>query len=73
MTKVYFLMMFAVLLITFIFVSEKELFKSLFHTGTFIITLWLNIPCYLNVSDANRDLMYLPVKLSDEFGIAYTM
>ena len=54
---------------------KKEIFKSLFFTLFFIITLWINIPCFIggmvikNVDELTAWFM----KCSNELGILYTI
>lgn len=62
-----------ILFAVFCIVWKNELLKSLFFTFCFIIILWINIPCYVEVSDLERtnNLTMLPFKLYAEFGIFY--
>lgn len=73
---IHILVLFLILFITFCIIWENELLKSLFYTVCFIITLWINIPCFVNVSDfidSDSNLIMLPFKLSSEWGIFYTI
>lgn len=66
--------LFVMLFIAFFLISKNELFKSLFYTACFIITLWINIPCFVSVSELkeiSNNLMMLPFRLNNEFGIFY--
>ena len=66
--------LFVILFIIFFMISKNELFKSLFYTISFIITLWINIPCFINVSELkeiSNNLMMLPFRLNNELGIFY--
>lgn len=62
-----------ILFAVFCIVWKNELIKSLFFTVCFIITLWINIPCFVNLPDLEKsnDLVMIPFKLSAEFGILY--
>lgn len=63
-----------ILFIIFFMISKNELFRSLFYTVCFIITLWINIPCFINFSELkeiSNNLMMLPFKLNNELGIFY--
>ena len=66
--------LFVILFITFFLISKNELFKSLCYTICFLITLWINVPCFVNISElkeVSSNLMMIPFKLSNEFGIFY--
>ena len=62
-----------VLFVVFCIVWKNELLKGLFFTVCFIIILWINIPCFVNVSDLEKgnNLAMLPFRLHSEFGIFY--
>lgn len=72
---IHILVLFIILFITFCIVWKNELIKSLFYTVWFIITLWLNIPCFINqpILESNNNLVMFPYKLSAEWGIFYTI
>lgn len=63
------------LLLVFNIVWKNELTKSLFFTICFIIVLWINMPCFISLSDIekNSSLAALPFNLNAEFGILYTI
>ena len=54
-------------------VWKNELTKSLFFTICFIIVLWINMPCFISLSDIekNNSLAALPFNLYAELGILY--
>lgn len=62
-----------ILFVVFCIVWKNELIKSLFFTVCFIIALWINMPCFVNLSDLEKsnDLFNIPFKLSAELGILY--
>lgn len=64
-----------ILLLVFNIVWKNELTKSLFFTICFIVVLWINMPCFISLSDLeqNSSLAALPFKLSTELGILYTI
>lgn len=61
------------LLFVFNIIWKNEFTKSLFFTICFIIALWINIPCFISLSDIekNNSLALLPFNLNAEFGILY--
>lgn len=70
----YILVVFLIFFLTSCIISENELLKSLFYAACFIITLWINIPCFVNVSelqDVSNNLIMLPFRLYIELGIFY--
>ncbi len=72
----YIFVLFIILSIVFIRISEKEFFKSVLHTVTFIFGLWINIPCFIDFSHlevSDNNLMYLSVKLCNKYGIIYIL
>lgn len=64
-----------ILFVVFCIVWKNELIKSLFFTVCFIFTLWVNIPCFVNVSDLEKtnNLLMLPFKLYAELDIFYVI
>ena len=71
---IYILILFIILFITFCLISKKELLKSLLYTAYFILTLWINIPCFVNISDINEisnNLLMIPFRLNQDLGIFY--
>lgn len=64
-----------ILFITFCIVWRNELLKSLFYTVWFILTLWVNIPCFVNITilESDSNLIMMTFKLSNEWGIFYTL
>lgn len=68
-----------VLILTLFFVFsivwKNELMKSLFFTVCFIIVLWINIPCFVSISDLEEgnNLTMLPFNLYAQFGILYIL
>lgn len=70
---IHILILAVILFIVFSIIWKNELIKSLFFTVCFIITLWINIPCFVKVShleEANNFFM-LPFKLYAESDIFY--
>lgn len=70
----YIFVLFLILFIAFCLISKEELFRNLFYTVCFIITMWINIPCFVNISELkeiSNNLMMLPFRLHDELGIIY--
>lgn len=70
---IHILILAVVLFIVFCIVWENELIKSLFFTVSFIITLWVNIPCFVNISylEKSNNFLMLPFKLYAELDIFY--
>lgn len=70
-----FIVLILILLLVFNIVWKNELTKSLFFTICFIIVLWINMPCFISLSDLeqNSSLATLPFNLNDEFDILYTI
>ena len=70
---IHILILAVILFIVFCIVWKNELLKSLFFTICFIITLWVNIPCFVNVShlEETNDFFMLPFKLYAEWDIFY--
>ena len=62
-----------ILLLVFNIVWKNELTKSLFFTICFIIVLWINMPCFISLSDIekNNSLAALPFNLYAKLGILY--
>lgn len=62
-----------ILFLVFNIIWKNELIKSLFFTVCFIIVLWINIPCFVSISDVEQgnNLVTLPFYLNDKFGILY--
>lgn len=62
-----------ILFLMFNIVWKNELIKSLFFTICFIVVLWINIPCFVSLSDIEKsnNLALLPFSLNDKFGILY--
>lgn len=70
------LVLFVVLFLTFCILWKDGLLKNLFFTVCFIIALWINIPCFiniLNIVDIDDNFVMLPFKLSKEWGVFYTI
>lgn len=66
--------LFVIFFIAFCIISKEGLFDSIFYTIFFIITLWINIPCFINISNlSDNNLMMLLFKLSNELGIGYAL
>lgn len=68
--------LFIILLLTFIIIwkDKNELLKSLFYTIYFIIALWINIPCFVNISytrEIDNTLIMIPFKFNNEYGMFY--
>lgn len=72
---IHILVLFSILFVVFCIVWKNELSKSLFYSVWFIITLWINIPCFVNEStlESNNNLIMFPHKLYTEWGIFYTV
>lgn len=62
-----------ILFLVFNIIWKNELIKSLFFTVCFIIVLWINIPCFVSISDVEQgnNLVTLPFYFNDKFGILY--
>lgn len=72
---IYILVLGLILFCVFCIVWKNELLKSLFFTVCFIITLWINIPCFVNISDLEKtnNLFMIPFNLNAKFGIFYIL
>lgn len=70
---IHILILAVILFVVFSIVWKNELIKSLFFTVCFIITLWVNIPCFVNVShlEETNNFFMLPFKLYAELDIFY--
>ena len=69
----YIVLLMLILFLTFNSIWKKELIKSSFFTVCFIITLWINVPCFVsssNITHADSFIM-LPFYLMDKFGALY--
>ncbi len=64
-----------ILFLVFSIVWKNEWIKSLFFTICFIIVLWINIPCFVSISNLEQgnNLAEIPFKLYAKFGILYTI
>lgn len=64
-----------ILFLVFNIVLKNELIKSLFFTICFIIVLWINIPCFVSLSNLEQgnNFVTLPFNLNAKFGILYTI
>ena len=64
-----------ILFLVFNIIWKNELIKSLFFTICFIIVLWINIPCFVSLSNLEQgnNLVMLPFNLNAKFGILYTI
>lgn len=64
-----------ILFLAFSIVWKNELIKSLFFTICFIIVLWINIPCFVSLSNLEQgnNLAEIPFNLNAKFGILYTI
>ncbi len=64
-----------ILFIAFFCIWKNELLKSIFFTVFFIIILWINIPCFVSLSDLenSNNLITLPFKYNEQLGILYTI
>lgn len=62
-----------ILMLVFNIVWKNELTKSLFFTICFIIVLWINMPCFVNLSilEQENNLSMIPFYLNAKFGILY--
>ncbi len=70
----YILIVFLILFTTLCITKKSELLKNLLYSVYFIITLWINIPCFVNKNNFdnfNGNLLMLPFKYMDEWGILY--
>lgn len=66
--------LFVMLLVLFFILSKNGFLNSLVYTVFFIITVWINIPCFINISElkniTDNSLMFL-FSLYNELGIIY--
>lgn len=64
-----------ILFLAFSIVWKNELIKSLFFTICFIMVLWINIPCFVSLSnfEQGNNLAKIPFTLNAKFGILYTI
>lgn len=71
----YIIVLILILFLVFNIVWKNELIKSLFFTICFIIVLWINIPCFVSLSniEQSNNLATLPFNLNAKFGILYTI
>ena len=69
----YIIVLILILFLVFNIVWKNELIKSLFFTICFIIVLWINIPCFVSLSniEQSNNLATLPFNLNAKFGILY--
>ena len=61
---------------TFYRILDRELLKSILFTVFFIIALWINMPCFVNISEpanVNNYLFLLPFKLYSAGNIFYAI
>lgn len=72
---IHILVLAVILFIIFCIIWKNELIKNLFFTVCFIITLWLNGPCFVNMPNLENtnNIFVLPYKLFAELGILYTI
>ena len=70
---IHILVLAVILFVVFSIIWKNELIKSLFFTVCFIITLWVNIPCFVNVShlEETNNFFMLPFRLYAELDILY--
>ena len=70
---IHILVLAVILFVVFSIICKNELIKSLFFTVCFIITLWVNIPCFVNVShlEETNNFFMLPFRLYAELDILY--
>lgn len=70
---IHILILAVILFVVFGIILKNELIKSLFFTVCFIITLWVNIPCFINLSqlEETNSFFILPFKLYAELDIFY--
>lgn len=73
--NIYIIVLILILMLVFNIIWKNELTKSLFFTVCFIIVLWINMPCFISLSDLekNNSLAVLPFNLNAEFGVLYTI
>lgn len=69
------IVLFLILLLMFNIVWKNELTKSLFFTICFIVVLWINIPCFVSLSNLEQgnNLATPPFNLYAKFEIVYTI
>ncbi|MCM1224244.1 MAG: hypothetical protein NC548_58310 [Lachnospiraceae bacterium] len=69
------LVLFIVFFLIACMLSKHTLLRNLFYTVMFIITLWINIPCFYSVSivENTNDLIVFPFKFYNEWGIVFTI
>lgn len=60
--------------VTFYIISKNKLTESILFTVWFIVTLWINIPCFVVLPDGvdvDSNLIMLPFKINNEFGMPF--
>ncbi|MCI8410680.1 MAG: hypothetical protein HFJ09_15710 [Lachnospiraceae bacterium] len=72
---IHIIVLIVILFFVFNAVWKSELLKSLFFTICFIIVLWINIPCFVSISNIEQgnNLTMIPFNLNAKFGILYTI
>lgn len=71
---IHILIIFAVLFIAFCLISKKDWLQSLFFTVCFILILWINLPCFIDLSALNgtdSNFMMLPFQFHSQLDILY--
>ncbi len=73
--KIYILILAVILFVVFSIVWRNELIKSLFFSISFVITLWVNIPCFVDVThlEETNNFFILPFKLYAELDFFYIL
>ncbi len=69
------LVLFIVFFLIACILSRHALLKNLFYTVMFIITLWINIPCFCNapLAENTNNIIAFPFKFYNEWGIVFTI
>lgn len=74
----YIIVLFFIILCLYCIILKKKFFTSLSFTISFILVLWVNIPCFINLSSndlemlgLNNKFLILPFILNEQLSILY--